>query len=370
MLCFMRQAAHILVLGAYGLAGRAIVKQLLHTTPFHVIAAGRDPEKLRATLSPHASTRLTATPFDAADAQCLRAQCGKADFVVNAVGPFSRHGAAIARTVVECGKPYLDCANEQTHYCALRGLDTLAQSQNIPLITAAGATPGFSSLLMAGMLEQFPGISEIDCCWAQFRHAYADAGLASMMGGILEASGKPVVLHEGNPVPLLIGQSTRRFDLPKPFGTQRLLEVPTIDTLTLPARFSLRELHTWFYMGDMPVWLLGLVRRLQPQRRPWAYRVIEAIMRRVNKNDTHKAIAAGTGPESLLLVSARNNETVETQQMLFRDGAVATACLPAHIVNRYLTGEYTTTGLITPLDLIRPEALLDIAGEAVLPIAT
>ena len=46
----------------------------------------------------------------------LREACGRASFVINAVGPFARSGAAIARVAVECGLPYLDCANEQVHY--------------------------------------------------------------------------------------------------------------------------------------------------------------------------------------------------------------------------------------------------------------
>lgn len=44
----MEQSATVLVLGAYGLAGRAIVTRLLDKTPFYVIAAGRDRARLQS----------------------------------------------------------------------------------------------------------------------------------------------------------------------------------------------------------------------------------------------------------------------------------------------------------------------------------
>jgi hypothetical protein len=187
-----------------------------------------------------------------------------------------------------------------------------------------------------------------------------------MMGGILEALHRPVALRQGKPMPVVIGRSAKSFALPHPFGQRRLLEVPTIDDLTIPARFPLQEFHTWFYMGDLPTWLLNIVRLLQPNRRPWAYRLIEAIMRRINDRDTARAIAAGVGPESLLQVLASSSSETKSQSLLFRDGAVATACLPAYIADHYLRGELAKTGLFTPLELIDPERLPEIADGALI----
>jgi short subunit dehydrogenase-like uncharacterized protein len=356
----------ILVLGAYGLAGRAVVERLTARTTHSVVAAGRRADKLQALLKEIRSDRVSPLVLDATDVSALRNACANASFIINAVGPFARSGAAIARTVVECGRPYLDCANEQLHYRRLLELDALARRQGVPLITAAGGVPGLSTLLTAHLLKQFSGATEVDCCWAQFRHAYAQSGLASLMGGILEALDRPVALRAGKPATIVIGRSAREFALPEPFGRKKLLEVPTIDDLTIPGRFSLQEFHTWFYMGDLPTWLLEIVRLLQPNRRPWAYRLIEAIMRRINDRDTAKAIASGIGPECLLQVLARNSDETKSQSLMFRDGAVATACLPAYIADRCLRGEVPQTGLLTPLDLIDPERLPEITEGALI----
>lgn len=362
----MTSGLQVLVLGAYGLAGRAIVARLVEHTGYSVTAAGRNREKLDSALQSLDSARVRGRVLDATDAAALREACSGAAFVINAVGPYSRDGAAIAKTVIECGRPYLDCANEQLHYRALSTLDSEARERGVPLITAAGAIPGLSTLLIAQVLNQCPDVIAVDCCWAQFRHAYADTGLASMMGGILEAVDRPVALRRGAPAQVVIGQSSMTSDLPEPFGRKRLLEVPTIDALTIPRRFRLQEFHTWFYMGDLPTWLLTIVRLLQPNKRPWAYRLIEGIMRRVNDRDTAKAIASGVGPECLLQIEARNQNETRKVCMVFRDGAIATACLPVHIARRYLRGELGETGLRTPLDLVKPEALAGITLGALI----
>ena len=89
-------------------------------------------------------------------------------------------------------------------------------------------------------------------------------------------------------------------------------------------------------------------------------------MRRINDRDTAKAIASGIGPECLLQVSARNSDEAKSLSLMFPDGAVATECLPAYIADHYLRGELAKTGLFTPLELIDPERLPEIADGALI----
>src|SRR5690606_25989477 len=135
---------------------------------------------------------------------------------------------------------------------------------------------------------------------------------------------------------------------------------------TVRNRFSLREYHTWFYAGDLPSWLLGFVRALQPQRRPRAYRMIERVMRGINNHETAKAIAAGLGPECLIHVTALAGDFVRRASVTFRDGAVATACLPVYIADAYLQGRLDQTGLRTPLDLLDSGRLAEMVDGATL----
>ena len=99
----MSAEGHILVLGAYGLAGRAIIERLLEKTGYAVVAAGRRLERLHEVIDTRDSGRGGKLVLDAADTSALRDACAGAAFVINAIGPYSRNGAAIARTVIECG---------------------------------------------------------------------------------------------------------------------------------------------------------------------------------------------------------------------------------------------------------------------------
>ena len=81
---------YILVLGAYGLAGRAIVERLAAQMSYSIVAAGRNPEKLNRVTDNLGSDKVETLVLDATDASGLKAACANAAFVINAVGPFSR----------------------------------------------------------------------------------------------------------------------------------------------------------------------------------------------------------------------------------------------------------------------------------------
>jgi hypothetical protein len=339
----------ILVLGAYGLAGRAIVDGLIQKTRYPVVATGRDPGRLGRLAHARAETRV----LDANDRAALGDACRDAAFVINAIGPYTRNGAAIARVVLESGAPYLDCANEQQHYHHLSRLDSPARSAGLPLITAAGAFPGISTLLAMRMLAN-PMIRRLNCCCAQFRGPNSESGLASLTGAILDALGEPVAVHRGERVGIRLGSSRKEFVLPLPFGSRRLLEVPLIDALTLPQWRALEEFHAWFLADDMPTGLLRVVRWLQPHRRPWAYRLMASTLRIIHQHATRRATLAGLGPECLVHVCGTDGRRMLRSSVTFLDGAVATACLPVHLANAYLRGEVSKTGLLTPIDLVDP----------------
>lgn len=356
----------ILVLGAYGLAGRAIVAQLLRTTPHHVILAGRRVDKLAAIAETCEAARVSVAVVDAVDKGALRRACAEADLVINAVGPYARFGADIARTVIETGRRYVDCANEQVHYRRLQDLDATARTKGVPLVTAAGVIPGASTLLAAHLLTQFPDATGVHTCWLQLRHAYEETGLGSTMGGILEAAQGSADWQDGKLQPVVMGKSMRTFETREPFGARPLMEVPTIDALVLPERYPLRDVQSWFYLGDLPTWLLGLIRRLQPHRRPWAYKLIESVMRRINDAETRKAVAEGIGPEGLLWVAAHNRDCEQSAWIRYQDGAIATALLPVQIAQVLLSGGKDHTGLLTPLDLIDPTPFLTLQDNGIL----
>lgn len=358
----------ILILGAYGLAGRGITARLARDTAAHLIAAGRNQDKLTDLVhGVDAEHPVDALLLDATHRAAVQEACADVDFVINAVGPYARHGADIARAVIETGTPYIDCANEQVHYRRLEELDDLAKEKGVPLVTGAGAIPGCSTLLALYLAKQFPDTTGIHCCWLQYRHAFEESGLGSTMGGILEASEGSADWIDGRLQPVVMGQVAETFDFPEPFGRMRVLEIPTLDALVIPKHAAVRDQRNWIYLGDMPTWMLGLIRLLQPHRRPWAYRLLETVTRRINDHETRRAITDGKGPEGLLWVNAHNDTASHAASILFRDGAAGTALLPVHLVCDFLAGGWDKAGLLTPADIVDPATYFErLEDEAVL----
>ncbi len=362
----MNTQPSILVLGAYGLAGRAVVARLVQRTALQVIAAGRDAAKLAASLAGYDAARVTARVFDATDAAALHVACADVAVVINAAGPFARHGDRIAEGVVAAQRAYVDCANEQVHYRRLQLQDDAARDAGVPMMTGAGAIPGLSTLLAVQLLSRYPEAHDLQLAWVQHRHAYAETGLASIMGGILDSLDDPVSLSGGEFVPLQLGAAIAEVEMPAPFGTTRMLEAPTLDALVLAGRAGLQELHTWFHLTDIPVGLMKVIRLLEPQRRPWAYRLITFFAERMNNADTANAIAQNCSPESLLQVTLQGGNTTHRHWMLFRDGACATAVLPVRFAEDYIAGKIDAQGLLTPVDCYADTDLAALAGDTLI----
>lgn len=350
----------VLVLGAYGLAGRAIVDRLLRATSLRVIATGRRQERLETEFAGRASARLHLRRLDAESAEALAAACADADVVINAVGPYNLSGAAIARTAVGCRRHYVDCANEQIHYERLRAVDEEARENGLLVATAAGLIPGLSTLLAARFLERSPAATRVDIRYAQLRHAFADGGHASVMGGVLDAVYRPSAIRGGRRVEVALGSSTDRVELRPPFGSRTFLEVPNIDVPVLAQVRKLEEAHTWIHLGDQPTWLFRLIRWLDPARRPWAYRLISAVVEKLTRHEYDEAVARGAGADAYVQVEVSGAGTPAMAGVHFTDGATPTAILPVRLVTDLDAGRLTRRGLVTPVDVYSWE---DVVGE-------
>jgi len=347
----MSRANTVLILGAYGLAGRTIFDGLLRKTALNIIVAGRRREKLQALVG-GAGSRVELLTLDAADREVLSKACAGAGLTINAVGPYAVHGAEIARTVIDNGCSYLDCANEQVHYRRLQEIDVAARNKGLLLATAAGVIPGLSSLIAAKLLEGATAARTVEIFFAQFQHAYEDSGFASIMGGVLDAGYRPVAWVDGREAPVSLGDSRKTEEFPPPFGRRRCLEAPTIDALTLPARFAVQTQRTWFYLGEQPTWVFSLIRLLQPHKRKWAYRLIEELARPMNTIESRRARRSKLSREALLAVTVRGDGADRLGRIVLKDGAAPMNSLPVRIAQQLLAGKLKHVGLATPLDLM------------------
>ncbi|MCC6144601.1 MAG: saccharopine dehydrogenase NADP-binding domain-containing protein [Candidatus Hydrogenedentes bacterium] len=347
-------AKRILLLGAYGLAGRSILRQLIERTSFEVLATGRNEDRLQQVVEPFKRSRIDTAVVDVLDGRALSQACADADLVINATGPYAVTGAETARSVINCGTPYLDFANEQIHYRRLQNLKSLAKARNVPVITAAGAIPGISTMLAVRAAHGAPGARTLDLVWAQGRMDFEEGGLGSLMGGLLETGFVPRTVEGGREVQVILGSRRCTRDLPAPFGPTALVGLPTIDALLLPKALRLDTLHTWWAMGTMPPGAVALVRLLAPHRRPWSYRLVKRLLTSLSRYEYRHAVKQNKGTESILLARMSNGGEW-SGYLRFPSGGYATAILPVLLAQRVLEGEPPRAGLHTPLDLLTPE---------------
>lgn len=357
----------ILVLGAYGGAGREIVRGLIDKTDLNLIVAGRNRERLIALVSERGSTRLTPRVFDVTNSAALAQSLRDVALVINAVGPYSMHGADIARAAIDSNVPYIDFANEQIHYRRLQEIDTPARERRLPLMTAAGAVPGLSGVLALRGARQLPAVETIDTFYGQGRMPSPEAGVASLMSGALEIGFGSVTVRNGVHIATRLG-AHRRIERLQGLKPTEMIAGPTIEALTVPARIPLRSFEQYWNLGEIPPGTFALIRILKPHRRPWAYRLLKRLTERIVRHDYERSVKKGLTAEGVLKIIARGGGRTWEATVTFDDGFVATAYLPVIAARRFTEGLLSESGLVTPLDIFDDEGLMREMAELGWPL--
>ena len=354
----MTRERTILVTGAYGLVGRELVRLLVEKTDASVIATGRKTERLASLAADLDPGRVATQVLDVLDPSAARAACSKAGLLINCVGPYLESGEGVARAAIEGGASYVDFASEQVHYERLKELAPGARERGSFLLTGAGLVPGLSAVLAVRGAEQLPAVDSVEIVYAQGRMPAGDAGLGSLLTGVLEAGHSPVILRDGQQVPVRLGDDQRRMTLPEPIGARDMIGFPTLEVLTLAERLDPRSISMYFLLGDIPPVLFTLIRLLQPHRRPWAYRLLRRLSEATLARDYERGLAKGVPVDALVRVSlAAGSQRWRATLRLPEGGAAPTAYLPVLAARRFLAGRLEHVGLVTPIEAFPHEAL-------------
>ena len=349
---------HFLVLGAYGLVGRCIVKGLLDETECQITATGRDPAKLDR-LSALRSPRLSVSILDALDRTALTRACGAADVVVNCVGPYIVNGRDIAEAVIEAGCHYVDFAFEQFHYRRIQDLDQQARSRGVALVTAAGEVVGISSVLAAFLGTKLPGMRSVTISALEGKAEDDEVGFSSIMNGALEPALGNQDFVDGKLIPARMGSDLVVRTFREPYGTMKMLSDPSIDSLVLPERLNVSTVKTYFGLGmDIPFGFFPLMRLLNPYKRRVFYRLAARVIRSMMRKDRASKEKAGVPVAQMLRVEATSDQQKMAIEMTFRSDFNCTAYLPILICRMFAEGELTASGLQPAVDLVTPEKMM------------
>jgi hypothetical protein len=178
----------VLILGATGLFGGHLARQLIDDARFDVVAAGRTEATLKAFTKAHGGRYIA---FNRSRPEAALNEV-KPFAVVDTAGPFQSYGPAFARACLMAGAHYLDIADAPDFVQNISSLNTLAKAQNLAALAGASTTPALTSAVLTAF--NMPIIDNIETTILPGNQT--PRGL-SVMRAILGQVGQPMRLWEG-----------------------------------------------------------------------------------------------------------------------------------------------------------------------------
>lgn len=154
----------VLLIGATGLFGGLLARQLIEAGSYDVICAGRDEGRLGSFCRAHggrAHVLDISHPKSVADALSLL----RPFVVIDAAGPFQSYGDdpySFARSAIGAGAHYIDIADGASFVSGFSALDGLAREKGVVAITGASTTPGLTSAVVDELAKGLDAIDDIE----------------------------------------------------------------------------------------------------------------------------------------------------------------------------------------------------------------
>jgi saccharopine dehydrogenase-like NADP-dependent oxidoreductase len=155
--------ARILIAGGYGAVGREVVKLLTKKSGLHPIIGGRDEIKAKSFA---AQENCEWGVIDLDNRESITAGLRGIDIVVNCFLPSDDYHTDLAESAIELGIHYLDVSAFIGYSERIMKLNKAAKEKEVTTITALGAYPGITGLLILDAKNHFSEISSADAYFA------------------------------------------------------------------------------------------------------------------------------------------------------------------------------------------------------------
>lgn len=354
----------VLVLGAYGEAGSAVVRGLAATKLFKVVGAGRDQTKL--TTLRDSCEGLSVLQLDVYDRSALENALRGAGLVINCVGPYVGGGVEIARAALEAHVAYFDLASEQEHYRRLLALDDNGRQTNSLILTGVGAYPGLSGIMLKALLQKYPNADSGEMALVSGQHVDPSAGAAQAVSGVIELAYDLTDLKDGQLRQVAAG-SRREFDFPRPFGATKVMRWPQMEVLSLASAGSIRNFGTFVTLGGEKLpspLLLQILRYLRPTPGSRVLTVCKRVLG-IRHSRKKSRLEDGTTNQGSIVIVLRENGRTHTASAQVNDLPAATAWFPVYAAKQWAAGQLDNSGVAIPMDIFEPDRVLsDVRQEA------
>jgi hypothetical protein len=197
----MPHPPRILVAGGSGVFGRLLARELLCTTPAHLVLAGRDRHRVAdACRRLHAPDRAKPLVLDLRDTPALTRAAEGCLAVACTAGPFQSLPRHLPRAAMQAGAHWLDISDDPDWVLPLFADTELASAAgHAQLLVAPGLStvPAISGLLARWCCERLPGARQARVTlFIGNRNAKGAGAIASALGSSF-ADPQPVELPMG-----------------------------------------------------------------------------------------------------------------------------------------------------------------------------
>jgi len=275
-------AETVVIVGATGLFGGHLARQLIADGGYDVVCCGRDEARLQAFCATHGGRWHR---FDRGRPDDTRAMLTALQpfAVVDTAGPFQEYGEdpyAFAAAVIGAGSHYLDIADAARFVRDITELDSRAREMGVVAVSGASSTPALSAAAVDALA---PGLARIDEIETAILPGNRTPRGLSVMQAILGQVGQPMTVWRNSRwQPARGWGDTRRLDVhvpgrPEVRGRPAAL-VNTPDLLLFPDRYGAAtvtfraglEVEAFHYALAAASRLVGwnVVRSLLPMSRP------------------------------------------------------------------------------------------------------
>lgn len=265
----------VLVVGGTGFFGNRIAAALAAAPNVDVLLGGRDPSRVQSAARALGLSSEHGVVLDVnAAGLATTLKRLRVSTVVHTAGPFQQQEYHVARAAIEAGCNYIDLADGRAFVTGIGGLDELARTHDVSVISGASTVPALSSAVVDRFVPEFARLDSIQSGLASGSRA---PGLATTRG-VFSYCGKPLSHWEkGSWVTAHGWHGLYRHEFPSPIGGRWISRCDIPDLDLFPRRYP--SVHTVSFhagfastSGQWVVWILAnLVRlRVLPSVAPFA----------------------------------------------------------------------------------------------------
>jgi hypothetical protein len=215
------------VLGASGLVGKNLIKELIENTKNTIIVASRKQKKLQE-LYHQCDRIIDIFAVDARNKKSLEKFYSEIDMVINCSGPAPLIKTIPAKMAIEESIPYVESGVSLLNECekSVREIDQNAKEKNILMVTGAGVFPGLSRVLLQLAAATFDRVDTIKIS-VLFNNPLS---IGSAVDMLLESQKRVAVFENGTWINPRLGSRRETICFHPPFNTQYVYASPPVDT--------------------------------------------------------------------------------------------------------------------------------------------